>query len=176
MSFLELLGAYVKDRELRFPSAPLLITRARIIECRFKTLAPIGELSNLQSLEIFNYPDADLEPLRPLQKLEQLRIHHLPRVTSLEPLDALQALRRLWLETRPSWDASGKVTEVESLLPLQRIPHLEQVQLFGVRPKSRTIDDLLNLPNLQRARVSKFPKSEIRRLAAAVSNAYCDWL
>lgn len=47
------------------------------------------------------------DALRPLKRLEQLRVQHMPNVTSLDALSGLGSLRRLILETRPSRGSVG---------------------------------------------------------------------
>jgi hypothetical protein len=152
----------------------LAITHARVRGCRYQDWTAIGELTELVSLEVLDWLAADLEPLRALTKLEQLHLHHLPHVASLDPLADLVCLRRLVLETIPGWDSSGKVTEVASLAPLRHLP-LEEVNLFGVRPESRSVDDLLAIPTLRVARLSKYPAAEIRRINALVRDDWVAW-
>ena len=166
----------VGDRQHTFPHIPqpLAITHARVRGCRYDDWAALGELTELVSLEVLDWLAADLEPLRALTKLEQLQLHHLPHVASLDPLADLVSLRRLILATTPGWDSSGKVTEVDSLEPLRHLP-LEEVNLFGVRPESRSVDELLEIPTLRVARLSKFPVAEIRRIKAHVQDDWVAW-
>ena len=75
----------------------------------------------------------------------------------------LTGLRRLILETLPSCDSS-KVTQVDSLEPLRALP-LEELNMSGVRPASRGVDELLTIPTLRRrVRLSKFAAKEIKRI------------
>ena len=152
------------------PSDPASVTSLRIWHCKYRTLAEVAALTNLTALEIATHPDATLEPLAALTNLETLRVLHLPNVSDLGPLRALKRLRRLSLETLPSWDTSGKVTEVASLAPLAELPLLESVELFGVVPASRSIDDLLRVPRLRHAKISKYAKGENERLAEALGS------
>jgi hypothetical protein len=55
------------------------------------------------------------------------------------------------------------------------LPLLEEMNVFGVRPRSKAVDDLLAIPTLKKARVSKFKASEIKRLNAAIPNEWVDW-
>lgn len=125
------------------------------------------------SLEVFDWLAPDFEPLRPLLKLEQLWVSHLPHVVSLEALSSLRSLRRLVLETLASWDGS-KVSQGDSLAPLRELP-LEEINMFGVRPASKSVDDLLAIPTLTRARPSKFAASEIKKINAQIPNEFVDW-
>jgi hypothetical protein len=157
-----------KDVDLPEIAQPQGYRSARIWHCRYRTLAPLASLVNLRTLEIASYPDATLDPLCGLTQLEELRIVHLPQVGDLSPLAALRRLRCLELATLPSWDASGKVTEVCSLAPLTALPVLEEINLFGVRPADRRVDDLLHCQALRRAAISKYPRAEIARLQHAL--------
>ena len=162
----------VDDCATIFPDIdqPERYTSARVWRCRYASLSPLSRLRSLQELRILAYPDSTLEPLAELRHLETLEITHLPNVTSLAPLAALTQLRRLTLATLPSWDASSRTTTVESLSPLAKLPALEEVSLFGVRPPDKRVDDLLGIRTLRRARVSKYPKAEADRLNAALAS------
>ena len=128
---------------------------------------------NLVSLEVVDWLAPDFSALRPLVRLEQLHVRHMPRITDLEALSSLTSLRRLILETLPSWDGS-KVTQVDSLAPLRELP-LEEVNMFGVRPASKSVEDLLAIPTLRKARLSKFAIKEIRKINAMIPNEYVAW-
>jgi hypothetical protein len=163
------------DRDLDFPELddPLSITHARVLACKFERWTAIGRLTNLVSLEVVDWHGTDFEALRPLSQLVQLRVQHMPKVTRLDGLEDLKSLRRLILETLPSWDGS-RVTQVESLEPLRMLP-LEEVNMFGVRPVSKSVDDLLAIPTLRKARLSKFAAKEIKRINATTSNEFVAW-
>ncbi|WP_248581758.1 hypothetical protein [Nocardioides sp. InS609-2] len=163
------------DRSVDFPRLddPLTITHARMFACRYERWDAIGALTNLVSLEVFDWLAPTFDALRPLQRLEQLRVQHLPHVTSLDALGSLSSLRRLILETRPSWDGS-KVTQVDTLEPLRGLP-LEEVNMFGVRPASKSVDDLLAIPTLKKARLPKFAAKEIRRINPVIPNEFVEW-
>jgi hypothetical protein len=155
-----------RDPAIAFPfvADPDEYVTARIWHCRYRTLSPLAAFVNLRSLMIATYPDPVLTPLAGLTKLESLSILHMPAVSDLGPLADLKALRRLSLATLPSWDSSGKVTEVQSLAPLRDLPLLRELELFGVRPPDRRVDDLLELASLEEVRITKYPRAEIERL------------
>jgi hypothetical protein len=163
------------DCSLDFPELPdpLTITHVRMFACKYRRWEAIGELTNLMSLEVVDWLAPSFDALRPLRRLEQLRVQHLPQVTSLHALSNLESLKRLILETRPSWDGS-KVTEVDSLAPLRGLS-LEEVNMFGVRPASKTVDDLLAIGTLRRARLSKFAAKEIKKINELIPNEWVDW-
>lgn len=160
------------DRSEHFPTLPdaSTITHARVLACRYEVWDAIGGLTSLTSLEVVDWHGPDLEALRPLDRLEQLRIQHMPKVTSLAGLEGLTSLRRLVLETLPSWDGS-KVTEVESLAPLRELP-IEELNMFGVRPASRSVEELLEIPTLRKARLSTFAAREIKRINDVLPDEY----
>jgi len=47
--------------------------------------------------------------------------------------------------------------------------------MFGVRPASKSVDALLAIPTLRRARLSKFAAKEIKRINAVIPNEYVAW-
>jgi hypothetical protein len=159
------------------------VTALRVWHCNYSSLAPVAQYRHLRTLVVATYPDTDLEPLVPLKSLEYLSLLHLPRVNDLAPLASLTNLRTIRLSTLPSWDSSGKVTEVDTIRPLASLPQLTHVELFGVRPASRSLEELENAPCLASVRVSKYPKAEVARFrrvtglsdAFAPSPGIADW-
>jgi hypothetical protein len=153
----------MRDRAKTLPvfDRPQELRSLCIWHCRYKSLSGIGILDHLRTLVIASYPDKDLEILKPLINLEYLSILHFPHVTDLSPLTALQNLHTLALATLPSWDPSGRVISVESLEPISTLPRLRYLQLFGVRPKDKSLLPLHNVNSLLTARFTKFPKTEI---------------
>jgi len=130
---------------------------AWIWHCGFRSLSGLGQLTNLRKLEVCGYPDASLEPLRALNRLQHLSMMHLPAVTSLAPLSCLVALRRLTLAALPAHDLASTPVEVESLAPLSSLPALEEVNLFGVRPADQSLQVLWGIPTLRRVRLVDYP-------------------
>lgn len=153
---------------------PTSFGSARIWKCNYKSLDHFGQFSELQTLEILGFPDDTLGVLSALRKLRYLRIIHLPKVSDLSPLADLQALETLALETLPSWDASGKVTVVNSLDPIGDLKKLRHLNLLGVRSEDKSLAALERCPSLESARISKLPKKDVERFYAAtrVSNAF----
>ena len=149
----------VRDEAESFsaPPAAARFVSARILHCGYGSLTGINRLRNLKKLEIVGYPDTSLSPLQGLFRLEHLSVVHLPAVTSLEPLCCLTSLRRLTLATLPAWNPDRKPLEVDSLDPLAKLPALEEVNLFGVKPADRSLRVLWSIPSLRRARVSEYP-------------------
>lgn len=159
------------------------ITALRVWHCNYASLAPVMQYPNLLTLVVATYPDADLEPIALLDRLEYLSLLHLAGVSDLAPLVRLTRLHTVRLATLPSWDPSGKVTEVGSLRPLALLPKLTHLELFGVRPASKSLHDLEEAPRLASVRVSEYPKAEVTRFydltgmsdAFAPSPGVADW-
>jgi hypothetical protein len=164
------------DKARAFPSVVQAdqIRTLRVWGCKFQTLEPIGRLANLRGLEIAGYPDDSLATVGELRKLEYLRIFHLPKVTDLSPLANLESLITLRLDTLPSWDASGKRTKVESLVPISKLRALKHLELFGVVPVDGSLEPLLACTSLQTARFNQIPRREIDRYygLSNVANAH----
>jgi hypothetical protein len=157
----------VRDSGAAMPAIDPEMDSLRIWHCSYRTLRPIGQLSKLRALVIATFPDESLDFLRALNELRYLRIVHLPKVHDLAPLRNLLHLEVLSLSTLPSWDASGKTTEVESLEPIADLPSLKHVELFGVVPKSKAVGSLKRCPKLISARFANYAVDEIERFYAA---------
>lgn len=155
----------MRREEKTFPPIqhPLAIDRARIWACKYATLEQVATLQNLEVLAILVYPDKTFVPISKLRSLRYLSVIHFPNVTDLSPLAVLENLETLSLSSLPSWDASGKVLKVDSLEPIARLSRLRHLELFGVRPSDKDLSVLLNLPELQSARFSKYPRVETER-------------
>ena len=118
-------------------------------------------------MEIASFPDESLEVLRELGDLEWLSILHMPKVTSLSPLAGLAGLRLLSLATLPGWDASGRRTVVESLVPLAQLEKLAHLALLGVTTPSKSLRDLECCKRLRTATLLGFLRAEVARFIAA---------
>lgn len=156
----------MRDKSKTSPTDPdaALVSSLRVWHCNYGSLTPVAQqYRNLETLIVASYPNLDLEPVGSLFSLTYLSILHMPAVTDLEPLGQLTNLRTLRLSTLPSWDSSGKVTEVVSLRPLALLPNLRHLELFGVRPASKSLRELEEAPGLVSVRVSKYPKAEVTR-------------
>ena len=155
----------MRDKTKAMPTDPdsAEVTALRVWHCNYVLLAPLVQYPNLSTLVVATYPDADLEPIASLNRLEYLSLLHLPGVTDLAPLAQLTHLRTIRLATLPSWDSSGRATEVDSLRPLALLPKLTHLELFGVRPSSKSLHDLEGAASLASVRVSKYPKAEVKR-------------
>ena len=163
----------VRDPAKQFPDLgrPEAVTALRVWFCKYRSLSPVADLPNLQTLVVAGYPDADLTPFAGLTNLRYLRLLDFPKVRDLSPLVELTNLRTLRLATLPSWDSSGRVLEVASLAPLSRLPRLQHLELFGVRPPDKSLVPLEASPTLRTLRVSKYPQTEVVRYRAATGQS-----
>lgn len=181
-----MIADYLRDEARTLPAHPdpAAVTALRIWHCKYDSLAGLAEFVNLETLVIATYPDAVLEPIKALSRLQYLSIVHLPHVSDLQPLDQLEQLRTLRLSTLPSWDPSGKRTIVRSLAPLAGLPDMAHIELFGVLPDDGTLQALESCPSLESVRVSKYRKSEVSRFyrATGLSGSFApspnvrDWI
>jgi len=165
----------LRDASRDFPAldAPSEVTSLRVWHCKYRTLADLARMPNVEGLVVATYPDTTLEPLRHLRSLRYLSLLHIPKVSALDPLAELVSVQVLSISTLPSWDASGRVTEVESLRPLAKLPQMRHLELFGVRPPDQSLRDLEACPSLETLRVSKYPDPEVerfRRVSAATND------
>nr|WP_296016747.1 hypothetical protein [uncultured Acidovorax sp.] len=157
------------DREMPTVPAAEEVTSLIVWHCKFSTLSSLASFTKLKSLKIASYPDASLEPLENLRRLEWLSILHLPKIDNLEPLAKLRNLVSLELATTPGWDASGKRQVVKSLHPLTRLPNLAYLALFGVTPEDKSLAPLEAASSLLSVRVSGYPVNETKRFYSAFS-------
>lgn len=153
---------------------PEAVQTARIWHCKFRSLDFVSKLENLKGLAVATFPDTSFEALGALRQLKHLSVVHLPKVSDLGPLSRLKSLEVLSLSTLPSWDSSGKATEVATLEPLASLPGLRHVELFGVVAAGRSLEPLEACPALESLRVSKWPKPEIARFRE-VTRVSDDW-
>ena len=155
----------IRDQSRVFPlvANPERVTSLTVWHCKYKTLAPLQALVSLRELTIGTFSDNSFEVLAPLLTLEKLRVLHFPKISSLAPLAKLQNLRRVTLESLPSWDASSKRLVVESIEPLATLPRLECLQLLGVVPESRSLAALEASKSLRFARFHGYKAAEQSR-------------
>ena len=155
----------MRDSSTEFPKIEhqAEIRTLRVWHCKYKSLAPLTELCNLEELVIGSFPDESLETVASLRKLRYLSIVHMPKVTNLEPLSKLGDVESLSLSTSPSWDSAGKRTIVNSIEPLAKMKSLRHLELLGVCPANRSLAVLGQCKNLQSARFSQYPVDEVER-------------
>jgi len=155
-----------KGRVMPVAQEPAKIDSLRVWHCKYRTLASLSVFANLQTLVIASLPDEALSVIGSLRHLRYLRIVHLPKVTSLAPLAALEGLEVLSLETLPSWDPSGRRTEVDSLDPIGALPRLKHLSLLGVIPTDKSLRSVERCRSLVSAHLMGYPKQEIQRFYA----------
>lgn len=155
----------MRDKSKTFPHIQngLKIKTARVWHCGYRSLSPLSEMTNIEELVIGTLPDPTLEFLQSLTNLRYLRIVHMPKITSLHAFEKLIHIETLSLSTSPSWDAAKKCTVIDSLTPLAKLPMLRQLELFGVCPSDKSLQDLMHCTQLQSARLSQYPQDEVDR-------------
>jgi hypothetical protein len=124
-----------------------------IWHCRFRSLSGLGRLRSLRKLEVAGYPDASLALLCALGGAS---VDGPPAGSDLpgaaeqpDYSSAAQAGRASGLG--PSIQAGrGRVVG-----PLDALPNLEEVNLFGVHPADRSVAVLWRIPTLRRARLAE---------------------
>ena len=121
--------------------------------CRTTSLAPLSKLSGLESLELDD--PLMISGIERLTSLTCLVLRHFRRVKSLAPLSALSNLRAISMSTIPSWDASRRCLEVDSLEPLRKLVNLESLRLMGIKPLDRRLDPLHDLTNLKPSHLAR---------------------
>jgi hypothetical protein len=136
----------------------------RLVEPRITSLAPLRHLPNLQALSMEDPPV--LHGLDHLQNLRCLTMRHFRRIKSLSPVAALSELRALSFSTIPSWDASRRWLQVESLEPLRKAVALESLALMGVWPLDGRLDPLHGLAKLQFLHISHVYEFRLEQYAA----------
>lgn len=159
----------MRDKAKVFPEViePRSVETLRVWHCNYRTLEPLSDLANLRGLVVATYPDSTLDVLSGLNELEYLFVLHMPRIDTIAPIAELNRLKVLRLHTLPSWDASGRTAQIESLDGLAELTQLRHLELFGVRPLDGALSALESCPSLESVRVSKYPKAEVERFRKA---------
>jgi hypothetical protein len=174
-SFTDLKGVsigHATQDDLEFITQFATVTCVCLVLPRITSLAPLAELGRLESLELDDPPT--LSGLERLTNLKCLVLRHFRRIKSLAPLGALSGLRAISMSTIPSWDASRRCLEVDSLEPLSKLLNLESLCLIGVKPLDGQLDLLHHLTQLKYLHIShefQFQLEDYAALARALPNA-----
>lgn len=167
---------FMRDKSKVMPQieSPLEVTSIRIWHCKYESLEKINECKNIEVLVIASLPEEDFEFLKNFKNLKHLSVVHLPKINDLSPLEALTSLETVSLSTLPSWDSSGKVSVVSTLVPLASLPKLKYLELFGVRPENKSPLELTSSKSLVSIRLSKYAKKLEKELyeSTGITN---DW-
>jgi len=145
------------------------ITCVSLAMPRITSLAPLCKLSGLESLELDDPPT--IVGIEGLISLKCLVLRHFRRITNLAPLSSLSNLRAVSMSTIPSWDASRRCLEIDSLEPLRKLINLESLRLMGIKPLDRRLDPLHDLTNLKYLHIShefQFQLEDYAALARAL--------
>ena len=148
------------------------LTSVSLVAPRLTSLAPLRALRRLQALELDDPPT--LSGLDSLSDLKCLVLRHFRRIRSLSLVEPLSRLRVLSMSTIPSWDASRRCLEVDSLEPCSRLSGLESLCLMGVRPLKGRLEPLQRLVSLKYLHIShvyQFELEDYAALARALPNA-----
>jgi hypothetical protein len=107
-----------------------------------------------------------------LRGLVHLQMIHFPHVHNLEALRNLVHLEELRIETLPSWDVSGKVQAVASFRPLATLERLRTLGLAGVLAEDRDLSPIGELQALRELWIGNlYPQEQYARLAGALPQA-----
>lgn len=145
------------------------ITCVSLAMPRITSLAPLSKLSGLEFLELDDPPT--IAGIEGLISLKCLVLRHFRRITNLAPLSSLSNLRAVSMSTIPSWDASRRCLEIDSLEPLRKLINLESLRLMGIKPLDRRLDPLHDLTNLKYLHIShefQFQLEDYAALARAL--------
>jgi hypothetical protein len=163
---------HATEDDLKLISQIAGLTCVCLVVPRLITLAPLAALESLEALELDDPPT--LSGLEQLIHLKCLVLRHFRRIKSLAPLAALSGLRAISMSTIPSWDASRRCLEVDSLEPLSKLASLESLCLIGVKPLDGQLDLLHHLTQLKYLHIShefQFQLEDYAALARALPNA-----
>lgn len=92
------------------------------------------------SLRIYHYLSADLEPLRQFPGLRHLRVDWATKVTDLSPVAALVGLEDLEI---------NDLARVSDLSPLRHLVHLKSLAISGGMEKAMRVDTLKWITSLE---------------------------
>ena len=171
-SFVELKGVsigHATQHDLEAIATIPAITCVSLAMPRITSLAPLCKLSGLESLELDDPPT--IVGIEGLISLKCLVLRHFRRITNLAPLSSLSNLRAVSMSTIPSWDASRRCLEIDSLEPLRKLINLESLRLMGIKPLDRRLDPLHDLTNLKYLHIShefQFQLEDYAALARAL--------
>jgi hypothetical protein len=127
-----------------------------------------------RAVTIFEYPFDSLAPMAPLAGIEVLKIQDSGALRSLDGAGAIYGVKQLVVGTPPTWDGTGRRTEVDSFRPLQALSSLERLLLLGVRPKDLDLTPIMQMTHLREVDIGGVPEFTIvhyARLAAALPHA-----
>lgn len=151
----------VRDGAYVIAEVPLNTQSLRIWACKYKSIAPIAQFKDLRELSIFAAKDDDFEFLAELGKLKYLSLIHAQNLKNVNFLNSLKDIEILVLATSPSWDAKSKTITIESIAPIDNLPKLRCLELFGVTNSEKSLKDLLACINIKFAKFSKYPPAEV---------------
>lgn len=157
-------------------------------------LSEIGQLTNLEYLEIEILTAEDLSPLSRLKQLKTLKLIGVRTASEFDVLLQLPRLERLFIENAKhiqsieflakagnlvSLGVEGSMWTTQmitSLAPLVGLAKLEALFLTSVRLKDKSLRYLADIPHLKVLECARFaPKSEFEKLRKLMPHLGCHW-
>jgi hypothetical protein len=152
------------------------VTGLRLHGCSISDLSAITKMEQLIYLDIFDFGKASLEWIGRLRNLRYLRLMHLPKHHDLSSLSNLKLLEELYLESLPSWDASGKTLVFETLAPLAHLSELRVLRLLTAKVLRDGLSPLFGLSTLAKFETGNyFSTEDFARLAHHLPDLDCDY-
>jgi hypothetical protein len=164
-------AAQCTERDLRALASLPHASHVQLSRLRV-SLDGLADLPHLEDLHLVD-PET-LEGLERLRRLVSLTLYSFPKIHSLAPIGSLTNLKTLLVSTPPSYDASRKCHNVESLDPLGKLDNLEALTLRGVLPDKGGLDPLRALKQLRQLAITHvyaFGIEDYARLAHDLPNA-----
>lgn len=157
-------------------------------------LSEIGQLVNLEYLEIEVLTADDLSPLSRLINLETLKLSGVRKATEFELLLGLQCLNRLFIENAKHLQSMDFLHEahhliaigvegsmwtkqkIASLAPLAGLRELEALFLTSVQLRDKSLRYLADIPQLKVLECARFaPKREFENIRSLMPELDCQW-
>jgi hypothetical protein len=132
----------------------------------------ISHFENLTDLEIADYNYSSFEPISKLGRLRRLRLLHFPKLTSIKGIESNIDLEEVSLESLPSWDASSKYLQINSIREIGSLKRLRLMRMFGVKTRDGKLSYLKNCKGLEKIEIGRgYIKNEYNELRLAFPNA-----
>ncbi len=157
-------------------------------------LIEIGELINLEHLEIEVLTSTNLNPLNQLKNLRFLKLTSVRKVTDFKPITGIDSLRKLFIESAKHIESldflsdahnlsvigieGGMYTKqkINSLKPFSDLGALEALFLTSVQLGDKNLDSLSSIPNFKYLKCARFaPKSSFISLRQHLPQLICNW-
>ncbi len=145
-----------------------LITELKIWYSSINDWEILSKFQNLVSLEIAGYDSDSLEPISKLIGLKTLRLLHFPKLQDISKITCNINIENLSLESLPSYDASNKYLEIDSLKPVSSLSKMMKFKMYGVKTKDSSLEFLVKCTKLIDIEIGKgFNLSEYNKIRSA---------